>query len=132
MGPIKRGPTVLPLHHNHQGSSSSSVFLFIVIGIPPHHRYSSSLSSVFLFIVIGHPLHHHHFFSVFFLHFHPLFIHLLIHFARQMPSKQAKYLPKIPFFMRDSKICLIVECLICGAYQQRNKRRKVGTFQIMP
>ena len=59
-------------------------FLFIIIiRAPLHHRYSSSSSSVFLFIVIGIPLHHHHcshryFFSVFFLLFHPLFIHLLI------------------------------------------------------
>ena len=49
-----------------------------------------------------------------------------------MPSKRAKYSPKTPFFMRYSEICLIGGCLICGAYQQRNKEKKVGTFQIMP
>ena len=52
----------LPLHHNHRCSSSSSVYLFIVIGIPLHHRHRS----------------HRYFFPVFFLLFHPLFIHLLI------------------------------------------------------
>ena len=49
----------LPLHHNHRCSSSSSVYLFIVICIPLHHRHRYSL-------------------PIFCLLFHPLFIHLLI------------------------------------------------------
>ena len=109
----------LHLHHNHPCSSSSSVYLIILIGIPLHHCNCS----------------HQYSFYVFCLLIHPLFIHLLIlkkYFACQMPSKRAKYLPKIPFFMRYSESYLIGGCLICGAYQQRNKERKVGTFQIMP
>ena len=120
-------------------SSSLSSMLLFLIGIPLHHHRYTSFSLVYLF-VIGIPLHHRYhshlyFVSIFFLPFHPLFIHLHIlkkHFAGQMPSKRAKYSPKILFFMRYSEICLIGGCLIGGAYQQRNKERKVGTFHIMP
>ena len=49
-----------------------------------------------------------------------------------MPSKRAKNHLKTPLFMRYSEICLIGGCLICGAYQQKNKGPKVGTFQFLP
>ena len=101
-------------------------FLFvIIIGFPlHHHRYHSSSSLVFLFIIeiafIGIPAH--------LLPSFPTFDYP----TSQMPSRRAKYLSKISFFMRYSEICLIGGCLICGAYHQRNKERKVGTSQIMP
>ena len=48
------------LHHNHRCSSSSSMILFIVIGIPLHHCHRS-----------------HRYFSDSCPLFHPLFIHHL-------------------------------------------------------
>ena len=107
-------------------SSSSSSVLLLIIGIHLHrHRYSSLSSSLLssVFLICPFPS------LPPFVHPPP---HPKQHFACQMPSKRAKWLPKISFFMRYSEICLIGECLICGAYQQRNKERKVGTFQIMP
>ena len=108
-------------------------FLFIIIiDTPLHHRYTSSSSLVFLFIIvialIGISSPSFAFSSTLSLSTSSS----LKHFVCQMPSKRAKYSPKTPFFMRYSEICLIGGCLICGAYQQRNKERKVGTFQIMP
>ena len=95
--------------------------LFIVIfDAPFHHRYTSSSSLVFLFIIIialiGISSPSFALSSTFSLSTSSS----LIHFVCQMPSKRAKYSPKTTFFMRYSEICLIGGCLICGAYQQRN------------
>ena len=106
----------LPLHLDHRCSSSSLVYLFIVIGT--HHRHRSYWYFFHLLPSLP-PI------------FHPP-PHPKKHFSCWMPSKRAKYLPKIPFFMRYSEICLIGGCLLCGVYQQRNKGKKVGTFQFMP
>ena len=116
-------------HSFHLGSRFFHFFFIIIIGVSLHHHwYHSSSSLVFLFIIeitlIGIPFH--------LLPSFPTFVCPTPQFACQMPSKRAKYPSKIPFFMRYSEICLIDGCLICGAYQQRNKEKKIGTFQIMP
>ena len=75
----------LPLHHNHRCSSSSSVYLFILIGIPLHHLHCS----------------HQYSFYVFCLLIHPLFIHLLIlkrTFCLSHAFKASKIFTKNPIF----------------------------------
>ena len=107
--------------------------LFIVIfDALFHHRYTSSSSLLFLFIIIIALIGIS---SPSFALSSTLSLSTsssLIHFVSQMLSKRAKYSAKTLFLMRYSEICLIGRCLICGAYQQRNEERKVGTFQIMP
>ena len=77
-----------PLHHNHRCSSSSSMYLFIVIGIPLHHRHRS-----------------HRYFSDSFPLIHHLNLKALQNIC-QMPSKQAKYLPKSHFSCTIVKFAL--------------------------
>ena len=106
------------LSHSFHPVSCFFHFLFIImIGVPlHHHRYHSTSSLIFLFIIeialISIPFH--------LLPFFPTFVYPPPQFACYMPSRRAKYLSKISFFMRYSEICLIGGCLICGAYQQRN------------
>jgi len=113
------------LSSSSSSSPSSLCLLFIIIiDAPFHHRYTSSSLMVFLFIIIigiSSP-------SVAFSSTHSLSTSSsLKSFVFQLPSKRAKYSPKTPFFMRYSEICPVGGCLVCGAYQQRNKEKKVKT-----